>query len=657
MRSNHIFRYFVTLVLAMSTSVMIAQDLIIDHKQLGQLEAETNAALIGQSAEADAITKVTVISSTNAKINANDIRGLKKVVTKVKEFDFSQIMTEGFDASAFQAYSTLIKISLPSNMTVIPKYCFQDCKELTTVNNWQGIKKISLKAFMGCTKFNTSALPIALEEVEDDAFRNCTTLSVSVLPDGLKSIGRQAFRSTAVAFSKWPSAIEKIDNRAFCITNVAFTTWPENIPVMTAGVFINCSKIKEFTIPASVTAIGGAFFRLSEKIQRNIYMSSEKPLAVIVDDEPEGGNSSDNPFGAKKDDFANQENVKIHIPASGKNLYLAAPYWKNMKYATKAYASTVLSGSWTKSELTQMDVTDKNLTDIDMTGITVPAEVTLSGVTNPNLLVYLKAGDDITVDKGFKVIDGQTDALALTDDMPFNASKEFTAASVSYKRPAAAKIDNKAALETICLPFSCNLPNGCIAEEMNATSTESVTFKAASTIVANTPYILYNNGTDEITFSATNQTINKQMNIFTDGGPYTFNGTYTIIDVTAEAGENIMYISDGKEFCLTGKGATVMPFRAFLEGEVRTSGQPSYAAAVKVKSPTGIETLETSEMSMTVFPIDNTLYVNAPKAQKLNIYSIDGRLVRSEILAEGENVLTGLAKGVYVIEKNKVIIK
>lgn len=82
MRSNNIFRYFLTLVLAMSTSVMIAQDLIIDHKKLGQLEAETIAALNGQSV--DAITKVTVISNTETKINANDVRGLKGVVTKVK---------------------------------------------------------------------------------------------------------------------------------------------------------------------------------------------------------------------------------------------------------------------------------------------------------------------------------------------------------------------------------------------------------------------------------------------------------------------------------------------------------------------------------------------------------------------------------------------
>ena len=652
MRSNNIFRYFLTLVLAMSTSVMIAQDLIIDHKKLGQLEAETIAALNGQSV--DAITKVTVISNTETKINANDVRGLKGVVTKVKEFDFSRVMTEGFDASAFDGYTTLVKISLPSNMTIIPKYCFRKCANLTTVTNWDKIKVISLEAFMECVKFNPSVLPSTLEEIHDNAFKACTALSLNTLPDGLKKIGVAAFRQSNVTFSEWPSAIEEIGGRAFCITPVTFTTWPENIPTMQPGVFINCYKITKFTVPASVTAIGGAVFRMDQGVKRDIYMCSKTPISTIVDT-AEGGNNSDNPFCSSKTDFASKDFTTIHIPASGKSLYEAAPYWKNMKYATKAYASTILSGTWSQLELTQMDVTDANLTDIDMTGITVPADVTLSGVTNPNLLVYLKAGDNITLDKGYTIVDGKIADIALTDNMPFNASKEFTADAISYTRPVVAKVNGKAALETICLPFNCNIPNGCTVEEMNTTSAESVTFKTASTIAANTPYILYNEGTTDIKFDAVSQTINNQMNFFTDGGPYTFNGTYATIDVTAETGENIMYISDGKEFRLTGKGATVIPFRAFLKGEARTSGQPSYATAVKVESPVSIESVATNNLS--IYSAGNTLYVNVPEAQKLDIYGIDGRLVRSEMLVEGENELSGLNRGIYVIEKNKVVIK
>lgn len=651
MRNIHLFRYFITLVLAMSTGIMIAQELTVDHTKLGQLESETTAALKGQSA--DAITKVTVISSTNTKINADDVRGLRKAVTKVKEFDFSQIMTEGFDASAFQAYSTLVKISLPSNATIIPKYCFQDCPNLTTVTNWDGIKKIGIKAFMNCPKFNAASLPAGLEEIEDDAFKACTALTLNTLPDGLKKIGAAAFRQSNVTFSKWPSAIEAIGNRAFCITPVTFTTWPENITTMEPGVFINCYGITEFTIPATVTAIGGAFFRMDKGVKRNIYMCSEAPLSTIVDT-AEGGNSSDNPFGSSKTDFASKDFITIHIPASGKQFYQSATYWKNMKYVTKAYASTKLSGTWTKAELTQMDVTDENLTDIDMTGIAVPADAALNGITNPNLLVYLKAGDNITVDKGYVIIDGKVSSIELTDNMPFNASKEFTAESISYKRPAPSEATGKV-MQTICLPFNCSIPEGCTVEEMNAGSAESVSFEKVTAIAANTPYLLYGNGT--ITFQAAQQTVNNQMNIFTDGGPYTFNGNYAHIDVTAEPGEPIMYVSDGKEFRLTGKGAEILPFRAYLEGEARTSGQASYAAAVKVKSPTGIDTPETSGMGMTIYPAGNTLYVNAPKAQKLDIYGIDGRLIRSEILAEGENVLTGLTAGIYLIEKNKVIIK
>ena len=79
------------------------------------------------------------------------------------------------------------------------------------------------------------------------------------------------------------------------------------------------------------------------------------------------------------------------------------------------------------------------------------------------------------------------------------------------------------------------------------------------------------------------------------------------------------------------------------------------ATAVKVESPVSIESVATNNLS--IYSAGNTLYVNVPEAQKLDIYGIDGRLVRSEMLVEGENELSGLNRGIYVIEKNKVVIK
>lgn len=55
--------------------------------------------------------------------------------------------------------------------------------------------------------------------------------------------------------------------------------------------------------------------------------------------------------------------------------------------------------------------------------------------------------------------------------------------------------------------------------------------------------------------------------------------------------------------------------------------------------------------------IDGNLIVKAEKAQTLNIYTVAGQLVRSVSLVEGENTISGLAKGFYIANNNKVIIK
>lgn len=658
---NIVFKCLMAFAFLMSANAVMAQyDLIVDHKTMGKLGDETAAALaLPEAKAADEIKSFKVISSNATAVNPDDIRGMKALLKYVQNFDFSEVNVTLFDASMFQAYTSLVSIGLPANTAAISKYMFKGCTKLASITSWGKVRRIEIEAFSGCTSFNELAFPETLEEVGTDAFRGCKALTTNTLPDGLKIIGRQAFRESNVTISQWPSAIEEIGNRAFCITPAAFTTWPENIPEITAGVFINCSQIKEFTIPASVTAVGGAAFRLSSNIVRHIYLSSETPLQTIVDDEPNGGNSSDNPFGANKTTFDNQENVTLHIPASGKHLYKAANYWKNMKYATTARATTNLSGSWTQAELESMDISDENLTSLDMTGITLPTGVTLSGISNPNFIIYLNDGDDITVDKGFVIKGGRIDEMTLTDKKPFSPSKSFSAGTVSYSRPAAQLQAGEFVLETICLPFEAEVPAGYVVKELTGSTAEEVALGSVTTMLANTPYVIWGNGAGNFTFSSTEQTIDlSNISPVANDGPYTYNATFNPITVTAEAGEKAIYISDGTEFRLTGKGAVILPFRAYLEGEVRGQGGGSEAQVVRINGagPTSIgEKVQVNDIH--IYSVGGTVYVDSPQTHKLNIYSMDGRLVRSELLNEGENEISGLSKGLYIIENKKVIVK
>lgn len=58
-----------------------------------------------------------------------------------------------------------------------------------------------------------------------------------------------------------------------------------------------------------------------------------------------------------------------------------------------------------------------------------------------------------------------------------------------------------------------------------------------------------------------------------------------------------------------------------------------------------------------VYSIDGALIINTDKAQDVQIYSLDGRMVRNIQLTEGENTVSGLAQGVYLMNNQKVVIK
>lgn len=59
---------------------------------------------------------------------------------------------------------------------------------------------------------------------------------------------------------------------------------------------------------------------------------------------------------------------------------------------------------------------------------------------------------------------------------------------------------------------------------------------------------------------------------------------------------------------------------------------------------------------MTVYSISGGIEVVASQAAQINIYAVDGRLVRSVMLNEGHNSITGIAPGLYLVNRTKVIV-
>ena len=94
--------------------------------------------------------------------------------------------------------------------------------------------------------------------------------------------------------------------------------------------------------------------------------------------------------------------------------------------------------------------------------------------------------------------------------------------------------------------------------------------------------------------------------------------------------------------------------------KVRTRNNGFWSGAVTSGSFTVTRTttgLDVVGQTMIFRTVDGALVVSAEKAQILNIYSINGQLVRNVNIVTGDNYVNDLSKGVYLINNKKFIIK
>ena len=119
---------------------------------------------------------------------------------------------------ALDGNSYLEEVILPETVTSIGKYAFNGSSGLKSINFPESLKKIDTGAFSYCSNLTTVELK-HVERIETEAFMGCYRIATLDLGDSLKRIGTRAFYSNNMK-----------------------------------------GKIKELTIPATVTYIGGTSF-------------------------------------------------------------------------------------------------------------------------------------------------------------------------------------------------------------------------------------------------------------------------------------------------------------------------------------------------------------------------------------------------------------
>ena len=291
----------------------------------------------------------------------------------------------------------------------------------------------------------------------------------------------------------------------------------------------------------------------------------------------------------------------------------------------------------------------------------------MTGVDNPNLLLYVKSASYAPATVKNVVVNDVAESIVLTDansgNSDFFSPKSFTARSISYTHEYRMRTESGICRgwETIALPFTVEsvthekhgklTPFGGDGWPFWLAEMTASGLSEAHQIEANTPYIISmpNNPSvysedyiqaGRVTFSAQNATIPATSQTGITGGNVTFVPTFQSVDKSPDIyaiNRNEAYKGNPEGSIFVADYREVRPFEAYT-----------------LHSGTGTAPLYMSLADMLSASMTNIDSIKEYGNDIMRIYTLSGTLVKT---GKTNKELYQLPKGVYIVNGKKVVVK
>ena len=265
----------------------------------------------------------------------------------------------------------LTEYTIPNSVTSIGNNAFCYCKSLTNVTILDSVTSIGREAFYDCSSLKNVTIGNSVTSIGEYAFDGCSSLKSITIPDSVTTLGTNPFENCdklAEFNGKFASADKCcliVDGalNSFAPAGLTEYTIPNSVTSIGGSAFYSCSSLTSVTIPDSVTSIGNSAFNGCSSL-KDIYCNAAYPptLSSYV--------------------FRNTALENIYVYAESVDTYKAK--WSN-------YAEKIVTNGKNNSDTTTFTytTTDSNPIDVSNVELLVKSNTYTDGVGK--LVVYGKS--------------------------------------------------------------------------------------------------------------------------------------------------------------------------------------------------------------------------------------------------------------------------
>lgn len=160
---------------------------------------------------------------------------------------------------AFENCTSLASVELPDTIVSIGNYAFQSCSNLTTINLSEGISEIGISAFQFCRNLTEISMPSSVTFIGSSVFYSCTDLNTVTFQGQVPNIRSSAFNAcysvtkydfrncTVVPTLANTDSLDHANNCQIIVPDALYDEWTQatNWVALTNVVWVKASEYTE----------------------------------------------------------------------------------------------------------------------------------------------------------------------------------------------------------------------------------------------------------------------------------------------------------------------------------------------------------------------------------------------------------------------------